>query len=341
MSSRNQTYQLPFASYPAVRLALFMGVGIVLDYQLQLSFWGWAGLLGLLSLLYGVGEYIYQRSLNAPVYNLAIISYLGMIISFGGAWHALFDYRDTPPKAKVVNTYTWQELTFEGTIQQIKQTSTGKYQIDVAVEATTFPDTLKWEKPYLLRAVLDPAEIPMPKSLNLGSDIIFTGTVYPLEEKRNPSQFDYKSYLASQDIYTQVGVQQIHRLQPNNNFFSWTYWRHRVLDTIDNNFRPQNASLAKALLIGHKNELDRAEKITFSRAGLSHIMAVSGLHVGFILAPFWLLIPYFWTLRYGKQLGLLLPLGHPLCLRRTHRLFCLRHARLHRGPFPGLWQTFP
>ncbi|HKK46168.1 MAG TPA: DNA internalization-related competence protein ComEC/Rec2, partial [Balneolaceae bacterium] len=47
-------------------------------------------------------------------------------------------------------------------------------------------------------------------------------------------------------------------------------------------------------------------KISFSRAGLSHIMAVSGLHVGFILLPFWILIPFFWTFRFGKEIGLVI-----------------------------------
>jgi len=33
-------------------------------------------------------------------------------------------------------------------------------------------------------------------------------------------------------------------------------------------------------------------------------MAVSGLHVGFIVAPFWLIIPWLWQKRWGKWLGL-------------------------------------
>ena len=306
MNANNQTYRFPFASYPAVRIALLVAAGIVINYQLQLSYVGWALLFVSFSLCYITCERIYQQTLNTRLYNLAIICYLGLIVSFGGAWHSLFDYRNTPPEAQALNAYTWQELTFEGDIKQIKETSTGKYQIDVAVDRTTFYDTLDWQQHYQIRSVLDPADLPLPEKIKLGSRINFTATVYPLEEKRNPSQFDYKRYLASQDIYTQVGIQKIHHLSSNSSFLSWSYWRQGVLGAIENNFNRPNASLAKALLIGYKNELDRSKKITFSRAGLSHIMAVSGLHVGFILAPFWLLIPYFWTIRYGKQLGLLL-----------------------------------
>lgn len=302
----HQKYRFPFASYPAVRLALLMAVGIILDYQLNLAMLPWIISFGVLALIYLTAELVYQRELKSQAYNMAIVCYLGMIIAFGGTWHALLDSRQPPTQAKVINKYTWEELTFEGRVQQIKQTSTGKYQIDVSVDTTVFPKKVPWFQPYKLRAVLNPDELALPDRLTLGSRMVFTATVYPLEEKRNPSQFDYKQYLASQNIYSQVGIQEIRKINPNSTYFSWTYWRYLVLETIDNNFSTQTASLAKALLIGYKNELDRTEKISFSRAGLSHIMAVSGLHVGFILAPFWLLIPFLWTFRYGKQFGLML-----------------------------------
>ncbi|HAH52138.1 MAG TPA: competence protein, partial [Balneola sp.] len=32
-------------------------------------------------------------------------------------------------------------------------------------------------------------------------------------------------------------------------------------------------------------------------------MAVSGLHVGLVIAPFWLLIPYFWSRKNGTKVG--------------------------------------
>ena len=237
---------------------------------------------------------------------MVILSYLAIILSFGGLWHSLFDYRDLPQEARVINTYTWEELIFSGSIEQIKQTSTGKLQIDVEVDKTIFPENLPWAKTYRVRSVLDPNKQPVPPNLKLGNTIIFEATIYPLEEKRNPSQFHYKQYLASQNIHSQVGIRKIISITPDNNRWRWSSIRKHVLNAIDNNFSQQTKSLAKALLIGYKNELVREQKISFSRAGLSHIMAVSGLHVGFLLLPFWFLIPFFWTFKYGKQIGMIL-----------------------------------
>ena len=287
-----------------------MATGIILDYHFSIPTLFWIILCGFSAGGYFLSEIIYNKKFSNRLYVTTIFCYLGIIISFGGTWHSLFDYREQPVEAKALETYTWQELTFSGKVQQIKQTSTGKYQIDVAIDSTIFPGKLRWEEHYRVRAVLDPEERSLPNKLSLGSHITFSATVYPLEEKRNPAQFDYKNYLASEGIYTQVGIQRFLAISTNpNTTFGWTSLRKQTLDAIDNNFSNQNASLAKALLIGYKNELDRNEKITFSRAGLSHIMAVSGLHVGFILAPFWFLIPYLWTIRHGKKIGLLLIAG--------------------------------
>ena len=44
---------------------------------------------------------------------------------------------------------------------------------------------------------------------------------------------------------------------------------------------------------------------SFARSGLSHLMAVSGMHVGFLLLPVWALIPWIRQGRHGPALGLI------------------------------------
>ncbi len=174
----------------------------------------------------------------------------------------------------------------------------------MSVDTTRFNSPDVWPENFNMRAILNPADTELPAQLTLGDRLIVNATVIPLEGKRNPNEFDYKRYLASEEIYVQAGIQSFISHINRRNFISWNSLRHKVLTAIDINFNPQTQPLAKALLIGYKHELDPEDKTAFSRAGLSHIMAVSGLHVGFILAPFWLIIPFFWTFRYGKQTGL-------------------------------------
>lgn len=301
----HQAYRFPFASYPAVRLMLLITAGIVVDFYVDGEPMLWFSLFGLLILSYLLSEFIHRRTLRTLIYYFAIGFYLCSVICFGGAWHALFNNQDVSTEAEIINTYTWKELSFKGEVYGIRPTSTGKYQMDVEVDTTIFPDELHWDKSYNLRTTLNPKETPFPGNLRLGDRLNFTAMIYPLEEPRNPHEFDYKSYLASNKIYIQGGLRSIDGIQATHRHISWNNIRRKVLSLLNNNFSEQTASLAKALLIGYKNELNQETKVAFSRAGLSHIMAVSGLHVGFILAPFWLVIPLFWSFRYGKKIGLL------------------------------------
>src|SRR5699024_1006286 len=266
----------------------------------------WIGLTAAVITLFVILSWFNRRTLKTHLYYATLACYLLTVPSFGGSWHAIFNKQDPPPAAAVFNSYTWEELRFSGKVSRIKPSATGKYQIDIKVDSTFFPDHLLWQKPYRLRAVLNPEDVPFPASLELGDRMQFSAVIYPLKAPTNPHQFNYKKYLASLGIYTQAGIQAIHDIRAQHPFFSWNRMRQHVLTAIDQNFSPQTASLAKALLIGHKNELDRNTKKAFSRAGLSHIMAVSGLHVGFILAPFWIVIPFFWSSRNGRRLGLFL-----------------------------------
>lgn len=302
--SRHIPYRFPFVRYPALRIALLLATGILIAANTRVSLLTWSCLLGSSLLTLFIGEWMIRRPRTSLMHHLIIGGYLVTIITFGGLWQTIFK-NVQPPSAKLLSAYTWGEIDIKGTIYNIKQTSTGKYQLDVAVENTTLQDSLQWHEPYNLRTIYDPADKPLPSSLKLGSHIHLRATIYPLEPKSNPYEFNYKSYLASQNIYTQAGITKVYAITPPSTWLSWNNARQWALTQINHNFDKETIPLAKALLMGYKNELDREDKIAFSRVGLSHIMAVSGLHVGFILAPFWFCIPFLWTLRRGKEFGLL------------------------------------
>lgn len=52
----------------------------------------------------------------------------------------------------------------------------------------------------------------------------------------------------------------------------------------------ENASIAVALVLGDKSDMATEEREAFSKCGIAHIFAVSGLHIGFIAAIFMFII---------------------------------------------------
>ena len=63
-------------------------------------------------------------------------------------------------------------------------------------------------------------------------------------------------------------------------------FRHRLLDAVASTDRP-GAILAQALVFGDARRVPPDWRTGLRRAGLSHLLAVSGLHVGLILGGFW------------------------------------------------------
>lgn len=61
---------------------------------------------------------------------------------------------------------------------------------------------------------------------------------------------------------------------------------------------PRESGLLTALLFGDKSGLDDADAVSMKKAGLSHLIAVSGMHVGFLVA--------FCFMVFGKRVGTLL-----------------------------------
>ena len=66
-------------------------------------------------------------------------------------------------------------------------------------------------------------------------------------------------------------------------------WRQQIVASIDWNFRADAAAFAKALLLGDRRDLDYETNTALKVTGISHIVAVSGLHVSILFSLVYLL----------------------------------------------------
>lgn len=204
-------------------------------------------------------------------------------------------------ESEPISFYEWEELTIQGEIIDKGRSSTGRNVFTVNVQQTTLHTGLIWEEDFKIRLYADSSS---GQRLSEGDVVELQIRVYEFPEQRNPHQFNYGKWLHLQGISAHGQLQNIIRVEENT-WLSFGNMRENVLKNVDQLFDQEQASLAKALLLGYKDDLTANAKQEFSRAGLSHIMAVSGLHVGFIVAPFWLLIPFLWGSKKGKWLGLI------------------------------------
>ena len=66
-------------------------------------------------------------------------------------------------------------------------------------------------------------------------------------------------------------------------------WRHEITRILDDSFPADTAGFAKALLLGDRSGIDYATSTAFKVSGISHIIAVSGLHVTILFTLIYLL----------------------------------------------------
>lgn len=125
--------------------------------------------------------------------------------------------------------------------------------------------------------------------IDFGDLVRVKGRLRRPEPARNPGAFDYRAYLERRGIFALLSVYEsthIQRLEKGEarSFFSSVVLpiRRSIRSTVDRNLSGAPAALLKGLLLGEKHALPKEVREAFNRVGVSHVLAVSGLHVGLI-----------------------------------------------------------
>jgi len=126
----------------------------------------------------------------------------------------------------------------------------------------------------------------------------------------NPFEFNYPNYLKLFDIYHQGFLDSGKWLtisNSQNKLFKITYEISGYLSNVINesNLNAENKAIAKALLIGQKDDLSKEVLRTYSSAGAMHVLAVSGLHVGIVMLILMFILKPIKRFRSGKMIFLL------------------------------------
>lgn len=124
--------------------------------------------------------------------------------------------------------------------------------------------------------------------INGHSRIAFSKPLQAIAGNGNPGAFDYRRYCALQNIYYQVYLKKgdYVLLSPSGGN-SVNDFLNRVKQKVTGSLTryipgKKEAGMAEALLIGYKDDLDKALVQSYSNTGVVHIIAISGMHLGLI-----------------------------------------------------------
>jgi len=123
-----------------------------------------------------------------------------------------------------------------------------------------------------------------------GDHINYDGTIFRPLKNKNPYSFNYQEYLENNNIH---GLSYLYRADytithKSKDLFYYLIVmpRNWIRNRIDRFYTSEYSGFLKAILLGEKSSLPSQLREDFASSGLSHILAVSGLHTGVIALIF-------------------------------------------------------
>lgn len=125
-----------------------------------------------------------------------------------------------------------------------------------------------------------------PEKLKYGMEIILEGKYIEPTEDRNYKGFNYKEYLKTKKIYGSFKAEKISVIKENNVNFILRIsnnTRNKVIEIAKKILPQQTSSLLIGILIGERQYISEDITENFSKSSLSHILAISGSHISYII----------------------------------------------------------
>lgn len=259
-------------------------IGIILGLYLQISIASFVLFISLILLIFIIFEkkilkFIKSKKIKAyySVLNVHIkilIFLVILIVAF-----AQIKYYEGIFENKYKNINEDDEISIIGTIVSDPQEK--EYKTKYILKIDTINSNKKYKNTKVILYTKKGKE-----TLKYGDKIELVGNFKLAQERRNPGGFDYRFYLKTKKIYGIVTTKNTKRLKENNvNIISMI--ANKTENVIKNQSKKllenKKACLLIGLLIGDTDEIDEETKEDFRNSNLTHMLAVSGLHVSYVL----------------------------------------------------------
>ena len=190
--------------------------------------------------------------------------------------------------------YVIKNFTAYGSVEEIDLPSQGGFSLILRTDSIKARSTIKTSVK-LLCNIRDDSLVTLYSHLNPGNIVKINGTYRKGREERNPGEFDYNKYLHSRKISGVLSVYEKNDISiiaadvdpVKRIIFSARKYIDAVITSMH---EAQTAALLKGLLLADRSDIGFETKNQFINSGVVHILAVSGLHTGFIALIFFVLL---------------------------------------------------
>ena len=171
----------------------------------------------------------------------------------------------------------------------------------------------KWKKARNKINIFLQKDSSKPYKPRFGDIFITTNKLQLINTPLNAYQFNYRKFLSYKNIYHQQYIKRqefgyvAHRLAWYEHIEALSIRIRQYCDKALERYiaSEQEHSIAAALVLGVKHHLDEDLKQAYTNAGVTHILAVSGMHVGIIFGLLNLFLGRLKKMKYGKLIYVL------------------------------------
>lgn len=269
-----------FSRYPGVIIAVLYSSGIFLEDVLRIPN---ILLLGIFS--FSILLFFISRKNKLCIYFISLVLLSAGCLKYK-IWQTNHIKHDIEPLFPIINATVISRILIPPTSQNPSGTvNVGKL---IMVE-----DTLEINRKFLVD-FKNITQIFLP-----GDELVMENvTIDRFDKRRNPGQFNKRAFLKRKGVFGKIILQAettIRFTTPHNkNQLKRTLFliREKIERKIHRALTEESSQFLSAILLGRKAGIDWQTREAFQKSGVAHVLAISGLHVGFIVIVIYIILSF-------------------------------------------------
>lgn len=274
--------------YPVILITASFISGIILANYFTVSYDVLIVLLTIFSIVFIalVILYLRKRAGQLKKYLLSVAAAIVCVLAMMNL--------TTEVKTKSLSIHKEKNVYVSGKITSIDLIGERSVSIKINCDTVLFSDSILLKNIQLIGRIFDNNKIILDslyKNMYPGYEVSLKGTFSSGREKRNPGEFNYREYLLAKNISGSITVFSAGAVKIKTGerelISSAIFDIRKAIDKVISEYhKKETAGLLRGLLLADRSEISADAKTDFINSGVVHILAVSGLHVGYIIMIF-------------------------------------------------------